>query len=322
MTQYDVFNGDADGLCALHQLRLSEPMDSILVTGVKRDIALLASVEAKSGDSVTVLDISLDKNRSALDKLLARGVGIRYFDHHYAGETLPQHPDLDVHIDTSADTCTSLLVNDYLRGAYLPWAVTAAFGDNLHAGARLAAGKLNYTESRLALLCELGTCLNYNGYGSTLDDLHFKPADLYQKMKPYADPFAFIHEEDAYHILRSGYADDMARAEAVKPEFTDNHTAVYILPDAKWSRRVSGVFGNHLSTSAPDLAHAVLTALPGGGFMVSVRAPQVNQTGADELCRRFATGGGRKGAAGINRLPASDLALFIQGLQHQYSGTK
>ena len=38
----DVFNGDADGLCALHQLRLAEPLaDAQLVTGVKRDIALL-----------------------------------------------------------------------------------------------------------------------------------------------------------------------------------------------------------------------------------------------------------------------------------------
>ena len=34
MTQFDIFNGDADGLCALHQLRLERPLDSVLVTGV------------------------------------------------------------------------------------------------------------------------------------------------------------------------------------------------------------------------------------------------------------------------------------------------
>ena len=33
MKFYDVFNGDADGLCALHQLRLAEPRDAVLVTG-------------------------------------------------------------------------------------------------------------------------------------------------------------------------------------------------------------------------------------------------------------------------------------------------
>jgi hypothetical protein len=36
--QYDVFNGDADGICALVQLRLAKPIQSNLITGVKRDI--------------------------------------------------------------------------------------------------------------------------------------------------------------------------------------------------------------------------------------------------------------------------------------------
>lgn len=41
MNFIDVFNGDADGICALHQLRLVNPIESKLVMGVKRDIALL-----------------------------------------------------------------------------------------------------------------------------------------------------------------------------------------------------------------------------------------------------------------------------------------
>ena len=186
------------------------------------------------------------------------------------------------------------------------------------ASARNVAAQLNYTESELQALCELGTCLNYNGYGSTLDDLHFKPADLYRKMQPYDDPLDFINHEDAYQVLRGGYADDMAAAEQVKPEFSDDQVALYILPAQKWSRRVSGVYGNQLSTSAPGRAHAVLTTLPGGGFLVSVRAPQTNKTGADELCRSFPTGGGRKGAAGINLLAESDLEVFTQRFRRQY----
>jgi len=46
MRYVDVFNGDADGLCALHQLRLAEPVDGELVTGLKREIDLLDRVHA------------------------------------------------------------------------------------------------------------------------------------------------------------------------------------------------------------------------------------------------------------------------------------
>lgn len=80
MSHFDVFNGDADVICALHQLRLAQPRESTLVTGVKRDIRLLERVGAQAGDSVTVLDVSLDRNRPALLELLARGVDIEYFD--------------------------------------------------------------------------------------------------------------------------------------------------------------------------------------------------------------------------------------------------
>src|SRR6185312_14929592 len=80
MRSYDVFNGDADGICALHQLRLADPVDSELVTGLKRDIELLKAVPAERGDVVTVLDVSLDRNRAALAALLERGVRVRYFD--------------------------------------------------------------------------------------------------------------------------------------------------------------------------------------------------------------------------------------------------
>ena len=61
---YDLFNGDADGICALLQLRLAEPRDATLVTGVKRDINLMARIQPEAGDEVTVLDVSMDKNRA------------------------------------------------------------------------------------------------------------------------------------------------------------------------------------------------------------------------------------------------------------------
>ena len=55
MAYIDVFNGDADGLCSLVQLRNANPVESRLVTGVKRDIDLLDRVTVSEGDQLTVL---------------------------------------------------------------------------------------------------------------------------------------------------------------------------------------------------------------------------------------------------------------------------
>ena len=165
--QFDVFNGDADGVCALHQMRLASPADSILITGPKREINLLERVKAKAGDEVLVLDIALSNNRAALDRLLEDGVRVRYFDHHQPGD-IPQHPAFEPHINTSPEACTSLLVNDYLAGRHSVWAVTAAFGDNLASAARQAGKPLNLSEWQIDQLKVLGECLNYNGYGESL----------------------------------------------------------------------------------------------------------------------------------------------------------
>jgi hypothetical protein len=75
---------------------------------------------------------------------------------------------------------------------------------------------------------------------------------------------------------------------------------------------VSGVFSNQLANDAPARGHAVLTERADGSYLVSVRAPLDNKVGADELCRRFPTGGGRQAAAGINELPADRLDDFIE----------
>ena len=305
----DVFNGDADGLCALHQLRLAEPTESELVTGPKREIGLLKRVQASAGDRVTVLDIALSKNREALDRLLQAGAHIRYFDHHQPGE-IPQHLCFEPHIDTDADVCTSLLVNRYLQGQHLVWAVAAAFGDNMAEAARLAAQPLALLPEQLAALQSLGECLNYNGYGETLSDLFFDPAELYRQMRPYSDPFNFIHESAAYPILKAGYAEDMALAERIMATETRVAGRLFILPSDKWARRISGVFGNKLAVESPEQAHAVLTAKEEGGYVVSVRAPMVAKSGADEVCSQFDTGGGRRGAAGINHLPETELDRF------------
>ena len=317
MTHFDVFNGDADGICALHQLRLANPIDSTLITGVKRDINLLKQIDAKVAKSITTLDVSMDKNHDALVALLDAGIDIEYFDHHFPGD-IPEHKNLAAHIDTDANTCTGIIVNQHLKGAHLPWAVTAAFGDNLYTTAEDAAKPLDLSADKLAQLKTLGTLLNYNGYGSSLEDLYFPPADLYQRVKPYADPFDFIENDVAFKTLDEGYASDMQKAEQTDALISEDAVSVIVFPKEAFARRVSGVYANQLAQQNPDRAHALLSQID-GGYLVRVRAPMNNKTGADDLCRQFETGGGRKAAAGINNLPEADLDRFCDALRAQYS---
>lgn len=311
MARIDVFNGDADGICALHQLRLDDPGTDVLVTGAKRDIGLLDRVRAGSGDAVTVLDISLDPNRAGLMRLLEAGARVRYFDHHFAGE-VPAHPGLEAHIDTAAEVCTSILVDRYLNGRYRPWAVAAAFGDNLVRSAEALARASGYVEARTRMLASLGECLNYNGYGDTPEDLHFHPAELYAALRPYAEPGEFVADSPAYKRLAAGFRDDMRKTKALVPALDSGGCRAYVLPDAAWARRASGVFANRLAAERPAAAHAVLTPDTHGSVTVSVRAPTLRPEGADALCRQFANGGGRKAAAGINRLPAAEVDEFLR----------
>ncbi len=310
MNRIDVFNGDADGLCALQQLRLAQPGETTMVTGVKRDIGLLARVQAAPGDEVTVLDLSLDKNREPLLRLLDQGVRVRYFDHHFAGD-IPSHPLFEAHIGNVADQGTSLLVDAALDGRFRAWAVVGTFGDNFDQAARRAAEPLGLGEADLVALRELGVCLNYNGYGERVEDLHFPPDALFRRLAPYADPLDFMRQDEAFVRLSAGFADDMARAGDAAPEVSTDRHALYILPAEPWARRVSGVLANDLAQGVPDRAHALLTRLPEGGFVVSVRAPLIAPDGADALCRQFATGGGRKAAAGINNLAEADYDRFV-----------
>ena len=318
MAHIDIFNGDADGICALTQLRNAEPLQSTLITGVKRDIALVAKAEVAEGDHMTVLDVSFDKNREGVVKALRAGAEIFYVDHHFTGD-IPVNDRLTTIIDTDPNVCTSLLVNGHLRGKYVEWAVTGAFGDNLKATARALAEPLGLSEERLTLLETLGICINYNGYGSSLKDLHFAPAELFELVRPHPTPFAFIEQApETFEKLESGYRNDMASAAAVKPVRASEKTAVFILPNEPWARRVSGVYSNDLANAFPARAHAVLTERADGTYLVSVRAPLENKQGADELCRQFPTGGGRAAAAGINALPGDQLGAFIGALEVSY----
>lgn len=310
MTHFYAFNGDADGLCALQQLRLADPREVRLVTGVKRDIGLLRRVDAGAGDTVTALDISLDQNRDDLLRLLDANASVCYFDHHHAGE-LPEHPALMACIDESAEVCTSILVDRYLAGRHRMWAITAAFGDNLGTVAAAMARDAGLGDAAALTLQMLGTCLNYNAYGEAIADLHIDPAELAQQMMPFTDPLEFAACSEAYVRLAAGYRDDMEQARGLSPACQLPGATILILPNASWARRAIGVLANERMQTDPDNTLAILSPKSGGGYTVSIRVPAHSAASAADFCRTFETGGGRKTAGGINHLPEADVERFI-----------
>jgi hypothetical protein len=316
VTRFFAFNGDADGLFALQQLRLAEPGAARLITGVKRDISLLARVPAEPGDSCTTLDVSLDVNRAGLTALLEAGVSVRYFDHHFAGD-IPAHPKLEAYLDASPEVCTSLLVDRYLKGRFRLWAIAAAFGDNLVPQAEELAAAAGLAHAEVEVLHQLGLCVNYNSYGEVVADLRMSPELLAEQLSNYSDPREFVLSAD-YQLLLGGYQDDMAQVGCLEPTDSVAGALLYVLPDTPWAKRVTGTLANDLAQANPASAIALLAPRSQGGFVVSVRVPVDSHVAADVFCRRYESGGGRRAAAGINALPEADAAAFAREFVQQF----
>ena len=151
--------------------------------------------------------------------------------------------------------------------------------------------------------------------------MFFHPAKLFEKLCGFETPLEFLaHDQTTFQTLADGYEQDMELAHQAPIIHETEQTTAIQLPDETWARRVSGVFGNDLTNNYPDRAHAILTDQGDGSFLVSVRAPLNRKFGADELVSLFPTGGGRKAAAGINRLPIDMLGLFMAAFEMQFSG--
>jgi len=167
----------------------------------------------------------------------------------------------------------------------------------------------------LTELARLGMLINYNGYGGSVEDLLYHPADLYRELVSFDTPLKFLNEnKTVYNSLNVGYEMDLLKASQAKVIDQTDTGHVIALPDAAGSRRISGVYGNQLAQDNPARAHAILTE-QSGGYLVSIRAPLRNRKGADTLALQFKTGGGRSAAAGINQLPEADLDRFIKAFR-------
>ena len=317
--QFDVFNGDADGICGLHQLRLVDPVyDAELITGVKRDINLLSRIEDVKNSSIAVFDISMHSNITSLKHLLSAGNDILYIDHHFPGN-IPEASNLRQHINPDPDLCTSLIVNSLLDGKFLLWALCGAFGDNLDKIANVMGAEAGLSDSETGCLREIGELINYNSYGTQVKDLYFPPEDLYRAIREYRSPFDFFEKSKTLKTLKVGFNSDMNLALS-QPEYKRcGKNRIFRFPDNPWARRVSGVFANLKARENPEGAHALITDNRDESLRISVRAPLQNKQGADQLCRAFPSGGGRAAAAGINALPPDLLDDFLTKFQQTYS---
>ncbi len=305
---YDVFNGDADGICALHQFRMAFPQEAQLITGVKRDIQLLQQLPS-SARQIAVFDISFDSNRTDIERLLTAGASIRYFDHHTADHAFA-HPALQLYWDDAATVCSSLLVDRYLGGRFHSWAISAAFGDNLEQHAFALAQQAGMDATSVGKLRQLGQLLNYNAYGETVADLSLAPAVLYRDLHGYAEPLDFVGSSAFFGMLQGAYQEDCAHLEKLQAHYETISGAIFLLPNQSWARRISGLLANKLSREHPHQSFAVLIEKDDGAYLVSVRSAQPEAKAASQFCGAFTGGGGRRAAAGINHLPAAALAKF------------
>ena len=318
MTNYDVFNGDTDGIFAWHQLRLTHPRDAEIVTGVKRDVNLASKVNAKEGDLVTIMDVSHAKNRKDVQRILDSGAIIEYFDHHDPKELI-EHPNITYHINTEPNISTGLIVNSHVNGQNRLWSIATAFGDNHLDLAMNMAKSESLSDEQVLILKQIGLVVNYNSYGQTIEDLFYSPEEIAEAARACgSDIFKFLEQGDIFSTLLENFNADMSSAVCQEPFSISENGVIYTLPNEAWTHRIMGSFSNHLVSTNKNLACAIAVLNSDGTYRISVRSSINNPHGAGNLCGNFG-GGGREKAGGINNLPASDMNTFKEEFEKVFA---
>ena len=318
MTNYDVFNGDTDGIFAWHQLRLAHPREAKIVTGVKRDVNLASKVNAEDGDLVTIMDVSHAKNRKDVQRILDSGAIIEYFDHHDPKELI-EHPNITYHINTEPNISTGLIVNSHVNGQNRLWSIATAFGDNHLDLAMNMAKSESLSDEQVLILKQIGLVVNYNSYGQTIEDLFYSPEEIAEAARACgSDIFKFLEQGDIFSTLLENFNADMSSAVCQEPFSISENGVIYTLPNEAWTHRIMGSFSNHLVSTNKNLACAIAVLNSDGTYRISVRSSINNPHGAGNLCGNFG-GGGREKAGGINNLPASDMNTFKEEFDKVFS---
>ena len=318
MTNYDVFNGDTDGIFAWHQLRLTHPRDAEIVTRVKRDLNLASKVNAEDGDLVTIMDVSHAKNRKDVQRILDSGAIIEYFDHHDPKELI-EHPNITYNINTEPNISTGLIVNSHVNGQNRLWSIATAFGDNHLDLAMNMAKSESLSDEQVLILKQIGLVVNYNSYGQTIEDLFYSPEEIAEAARACgSDIFKFLEQGDIFSTLLENFNADMSSAVCQEPFSISENGVIYTLPNEAWTHRIMGSFSNHLVSTNKNLACAIAVLNSDGTYRISVRSSINNPHGAGNLCGNFG-GGGREKAGGINNLPASDMNTFKEEFDKVFS---
>ena len=317
MTNYDVFNGDTDGIFAWHQLRLAFPLNTIKISGVKRDVNLLRHVNPQKGDVVTVLDISHAKNRKDVLRILKTGATIEYFDHHDPAELIDDS-NITYHIDTDPHMTTGRVVDSHVDNKNHIWSIATAFGDNHFDLALEMAITEGLDAEQTKLLKEIGLSINYNSYGKTENDLFFRIHDVVSMVEDCGQDVFNIAKHEIFLKLLNNFNSDMSTASCQEPYSINEKGVIYIFPDEPWSHRILGAFSNHLVNLNKNSACAIAVLNSDHTYRISVRSSLNKPYGAGNLCKIF-RGGGREKAGGIDDLKESDLPKFKEQFERAFS---
>ena len=312
MTLFYAFNGDADGLCALQQLRLADPRDATLVTGVKRDIQLLRRVNAAAGDEVTVLDISLDQNRD--DLLPAAGSG-RF------GSLFrpPLRGRAAAAPRTSRRTSRNRPTSARARWSTAISPAAIARGPSSRPSATTCRSSPSRWPRPPASTRRRPPRWSGSASASTTTPTGMPSAISASIPRIWRSrccrsriPMEFVRRSPAYARLGARYEEDMQQARALKPARQVPGATMVVLPDEAWARRAIGVLANELTQAQPDCAIAILSpkaagrlhgerarsgATPGRGRRI---LPQLRHRRRPEACRRDqpSAGDGRRSFRG------------------------
>lgn len=308
---YCFFNGDADGICSALQFLMSGHEIKNFVTGPKRshDLIQVSQVEL-SNLNIVACDIELDKNFSHVLTALQNSCLIKWFDHHGSQDIenkLCEYKNFISYIDTSRDTNTSLIVFNYIKNIKLiKWVIVGLFGDNIRNTALNYCHRLNLSEDEIYQLSEIGELINYNSYGENIESLLINPIEILNELKNFEEPILFYNEAQIIHSIKKQYLEDFETAK----NYLTNNSNIILLPNANWSRRIYGIFGNWLLRTNKNCIFAILVEFDQEHYMVSIRSSSDKLLDVGSFCRKFETGGGRKIAGGINKLPKSQFQNF------------
>ena len=203
--------------------------------------------------------------------------------------------------EAAADDCNSLQIDQLLGGSHRPWALVGAYGNHHKQAADRLGRESQFTPQDCAQLQTLGELISYNASPLQPGYAYLAPGALYARLRQHEDPLKLMRCDPLVQELDALRQRDLQQAMALSPYWQDAQASVYLLPDAPWSHRASGLLNNQLAALEPERANAVLRPMAAGTFQAQVQAGM----------RRVAHSGEPRRKWIIDHLPATEVDCFI-----------